>query len=142
MTSQFKRPESVLIVISTTDQQVLLMKRLHPLNFWQSVTGSLEQDETPEQTARRELFEETGLDNVVPEFSGIINIYPIHPAWRHRYHDDIGYNKEYVFTASLKEVCTIQNNPAEHSNIEWLDKQAAVAKCSSLTNTRAIEMLV
>ena len=142
MTSHFKRPESVLIIICTTDQKVLLMERLHPAEFWQSVTGSLEKDETAQQTAERELFEETGLKAVQVQNAGIQNIYPIHPAWRHRYDEKIQYNKENVFIVRLKSTCDIQFSPGEHSEYRWLDKQQALELCSSVTNTRAIEMLV
>lgn len=146
MTAQFKRPESVLIIICTTDQHVLLMQRLQPKQFWQSVTGSLEPGETPQQTAERELLEETGLAVAMPELevqdAGIQNIYPIHPAWRHRYHNDIQYNKENVFVVRLKSACDILLNTAEHCDYRWLDKQQALLLCSSVTNTRAIEILV
>lgn len=144
--TDFKLPQSVLIIIFTTDQQVLLMERLHPEKFWQSVTGSLEEGESPQQTAERELFEETGLKatdvNVNVEYAGIQNIYPIHPAWRHRYHEKNQYNKEYVFRVCLKALCDIQFNPNEHCGYRWLNKQQAIELCSSVTNTRAIKLLV
>lgn len=146
MTKPFKRPESVLIIICTKDQKVLLMERLHPEAFWQSVTGSLEEGENPQQTAERELFEETGLSvtgkNTVVTDAGIQNIYPIHPAWRHRYDEKIQYNKENVFIVRLKSICDIQINVKEHDEYRWLNKQQALELCSSVTNTRAIEMLV
>ena len=142
MKIDFKRPESVLIIICTVDQKVLLMERLHPAEFWQSVTGSLEKDETAQQTAERELFEETGLKAVQVQNAGIQNIYPIHPAWRHRYDEKIQYNKENVFIVRLKSTCDIQFSPDEHCEYRWLNKQQALELCSSVTNTRAIEILV
>ena len=146
MNTQFKRPESVLIIICTTDQQVLLMERLHPKKFWQSVTGSLEEGESAQQTAERELFEETGLKVGVAEINvedaGVQNIYPIHPAWRHRYPESVQYNKENVFIVRLNSTCDIYYSSGEHCESRWLDKQQAVELCSSVTNTRAIEMLV
>ena len=54
-----KRPESVLVVVYSADSQVLMLRRHEPPTFWQSVTGSLEWGEQPEQAARRELVEET-----------------------------------------------------------------------------------
>ena len=141
-TQAFKRPESVLIVIYTQTGQVLLMERLQPAQFWQSVTGSLEEDETPQITAERELFEETGIDDVDVVYTHIQNIYPIHPAWRHRYHPAIQFNKEYVFKVELPEQRDIQYNLDEHCAIRWLDKSLAVELCSSVSNTRAIELLV
>lgn len=146
MAKHFKRPESVLIIVCTVDQQVLLMERLHPAAFWQSVTGSLEADETPQQTAERELFEETGLfageTGVEIINAGIQNIYPIHPAWRHRYDEQTQYNKEVVFIVRLDSICDIKISPSEHREVRWLDKQQALALCSSVTNTRAIKLLV
>ena len=42
--TQFKRPVSVLVVIHTDDLKILLLERaLHP-GYWQSVTGSQEEE--------------------------------------------------------------------------------------------------
>jgi dATP pyrophosphohydrolase len=49
----FKRPESVLVVVHTDDGQVLQLLRREPTGFWQSVTGSLQEGETPLKAARR-----------------------------------------------------------------------------------------
>ena len=48
----FKRPESVMVVVHTVDE-VLLIKRADHDCFWQSVTGSIEHGEQPEKTAVR-----------------------------------------------------------------------------------------
>jgi len=59
----WKRPVSVLIVIYARDSgRVLMMQRRDDPDFWQSVTGSLEGDETPVAAAKREVCEETGID--------------------------------------------------------------------------------
>ncbi|MFZ4693334.1 MAG: NUDIX domain-containing protein, partial [Burkholderiaceae bacterium] len=58
----YKIPESVLVVIFSSDLQVLLLERADKLGFWQSVTGSKDSiDEPLRETAIREVFEETGL---------------------------------------------------------------------------------
>ena len=41
----YKTPVSVLVLIHTSDLQVLLLERVDKLGFWQSVTGSLEGEE-------------------------------------------------------------------------------------------------
>ncbi len=58
---QFRRPESVLIVIHTQGGEFLLLERRRPPGFWQSVTGSLEWGEAADVAARREVIEETGI---------------------------------------------------------------------------------
>ena len=57
----YKTPISALVVIYTKQLDILLLSRADKSNFWQSVTGSLEQDESPIQTAKREVLEETGI---------------------------------------------------------------------------------
>ena len=62
-TRHYKIPESVLVVIYTPALDVLLIRRVDSPEYWQSVTGSKDTpDETFEQTARREVLEETGID--------------------------------------------------------------------------------
>ena len=47
-----KRPVSVLVVIHTPDLQILLLERAAHPGYWQSVTGSQEDDDTLRDTAR------------------------------------------------------------------------------------------
>ena len=42
---KYKRPESVLVLIYSKTGHVLMLQRVFPEEFWQSVTGSLEWDE-------------------------------------------------------------------------------------------------
>ncbi|MFV8797329.1 NUDIX domain-containing protein, partial [Yersinia sp. LJYL362] len=59
----YKRPESILAVIYAKNSgRVLMLQRRDDPDFWQSVTGSLEGDETPLETAQREVKEEVGID--------------------------------------------------------------------------------
>ncbi len=51
----FKRPVSILVVIYAQDsKRVLMLQRRDDPDFWQSVTGSLEEGETASQAAMRE----------------------------------------------------------------------------------------
>lgn len=141
--SAFKRPESVLIVVHTGDGQVLQLLRHEPQGFWQSVTGSLVPGESPLRAALREVREETGLDaGAGLTDTGIINRYPIHPAWRHRYAADVRENTEYVFSLLLPEVAGIRLSPAEHIGYRWLPREAAAGFASSATDRAAILALV
>ena len=64
--ARFRRPESVLVVIYTVRFECLLLERVSPRGFWQSVTGTLHWRETPADAAAREVREETGLVCTVP----------------------------------------------------------------------------
>lgn len=143
MSTQYKRPESVLVVIHTPDRQVLLLERRQPQGFWQSVTGSLEWDEMPLQAALREVREETGLeiqDTLIDcRYS---NRFEILPAWRSRYAPDVGQNLEHVFVAEIPDTVDVQIDPAEHRQAQWLPAPLAALRATSYTNQAAIERLV
>jgi len=136
----YKRPESVLVVVYTLTDEVLVLRRLQPADFWQSVTGSLRWEEAdPLDAARRELREETGLgDGVTVIACAPTNRFSILPPWRHRYAPDATENVEHVFRVPLPERRPIALNPAEHGECEWLSRTAAAARVASWTNREAI----
>jgi len=140
---QYKTPISVLVLIHTPDMQVLLLERADKAGFWQSVTGSLEGDETPQQAAIREVFEETGLS--VTQYTltdwRLSHIYEIYPHWRHRYAPGTIHNTEHIFGLELAEKCAVKLAPKEHVRYEWLDWRAAAIKVFSWTNVEAIRAL-
>ncbi|MDP3612328.1 MAG: dihydroneopterin triphosphate diphosphatase, partial [Rubrivivax sp.] len=81
-TRPFKIPRSVLVVVHTTDQHVLLIERADKPGFWQSVTGSLDTEhEALADTARREVAEETGITTGQLHDWGLENVYEIYPVW-------------------------------------------------------------
>ena len=52
----YKRPVSILVVIYAQDtKRVLMLQRRDDPDFWQSVTGSVEEGETAPQAAMREV---------------------------------------------------------------------------------------
>lgn len=59
----YKRPVSVTVVIFAQDtKRVLMLQRRDDPDFWQSVTGSIEEGETALQAAVREVKEEVTID--------------------------------------------------------------------------------
>ena len=148
MTS-FKLPESVLVVIYTPALDVLLIKRADVAEFWQSVTGSKDHvDESFEQTARREVFEETALDcrdgtalHTQLHDWGLENIYGIYPSWRHRYAPGVLLNTEHLFGLEVPANTPVHLNPREHTQYQWLPYAQAADRCFSPSNAEACLML-
>ena len=141
MSTSYKRPESVLVIVYTSDSRVLMLERAEPRGFWQSVTGSLREGETALQAAIRETREETGLAGEIVA-TGINNRFPIIPPWQERYAPGVTHNHETVFALRLDEPQTVTLNPREHTAQVWLGREQAAARATSWTNREAILALV
>ncbi len=143
MSAEYKRPESVLVVIHTTDLQVLLLERAKHPGYWQSVTGSRESGESFVETALREVQEETGLILSAEDLLAWPgeNVYEIMPEWRHRYAPEVTHNREHVFSVCLPAICDIRMSPDEHRAWRWVPQDEAAAACFSESNREAILQL-
>lgn len=139
----YKAPVSVLVVIHTPNQQVLLIERMSHPGYWQSVTGSCENGETLRETASREVREETGLlinPDALHDWH-LCNRFEIFEEWRSRYAPGITHNLEHVFSLSVPKPVEVSLEPSEHRDQCWLPWQEAARKCFSWTNQDAILML-
>ncbi|KAF0206308.1 MAG: dATP [Gallionellaceae bacterium] len=144
----YKQPVSVLVVIYTAapstglraGPDVLLLERADHPGYWQSVTGSRDDEESLRETAIREVFEETGLDANVFALTDWQeqNVYEIYPKWRHRYAPGIMHNTEHVFGLHLAQQVAVQLAPREHLNYQWLPWNLAAEKVFSPSNRAAI----
>ncbi len=139
--AQFKRPESVLVVVHTPSLDCLLLERAEPRGFWQSVTGSLRPAETPAEAAARELHEETGLAPEGLRDAHVQRSFPILPAWRSRYSPDVDLNTEHLWYLEVPELCAVRLEAAEHVAYLWLPVDAAIEKVASWTNREALQRL-
>jgi len=109
-----KTPISALVLIHTSDLQVLIMERTDKAGFWQSVTGSVEGDETPYEAAIREVKEETGLNALAYDFQD----------WQ-----------------ALPSTMAVTLAPEEHTHYEWVDWRDAAQRVFSWTNVDALRRL-
>ena len=139
--THYRRPESVLVIIHTPELDCLLLERVRPAGFWQSVTGTLAWDETPAAAAWREVAEETGIEAHGLEDAGISQSFPILPEWRSRYAPDVERNTEHLWYLCVQTKPSVRLNAAEHSAFCWLPLDAAIAKVSSWTNRAGLERL-
>jgi dATP pyrophosphohydrolase len=139
----YKIPVSVLVVVHTSDLQVLLLERADRPGFWQSVTGSQDEGETLRQTAVRELHEETGLDAAQYDLRDWQkqNRYEIYLRWRSRYAPGVTHNTEHVFGLTVPAPLPVTLAPREHLRYEWLPWRAAADKVFSWSNAEAIRDL-
>lgn len=151
--TEFKIPESVLVVIHTIELEVLLIERADKPGFWQSVTGSKDRvDEPLRLTAQREVFEETGIRIAGVAQRGTLthddlldwklaNLYEIYPVWRHRYAPGVTQNTEHVFSLRVPRAIPIVLSAREHTAHCWLPYHQAADRCFSPSNAEAILQL-
>ena len=138
---QFRRPESVLIVIYTEGGEFLLLERRRPAGFWQSVTGSMEWGESADAAARREVIEETGITQGVLVNLQWTQVYEILPVFGKVYAAGVTLNLEHAFSLRLQDRVPITLSDAEHGQFRWLSATDAMETASSSTNRAVIAEL-
>ncbi len=139
----YKQPTSVLVIVHTPDLKVLLLERVDFQDAWQSITGSKEGDETLADTARREVFEETGIN--ANEFSlrdwQFSSDFEIYALWRHRYAPGVTTNTEHVFSLEIPAPIDVVLSEREHRRFRWLDWNIAAEMVFSPSNAEALRTL-
>ncbi len=146
MDKPYKIPESVLVVIHTPALDVLLIRRADTEDYWQSVTGAKDRpDESYEETAVREVAEETVIDARAAAHAlrdwGLENVYEIYPRWRHRYAPGVSHNTEHLFGLCVPAGTRITLSPREHTDYRWLPWREAAEACYSPSNAEACLLL-
>jgi len=132
----------VLVLVHDQNQHILTLQRQDDPGFWQSVTGSLEPEELPEQAAHREILEEINVDIVGLGFN-LVNLhhtlqYEIRPQWRHRYPPGVTLNTEHWFALQISSQTPI--TLTEHIAYQWLSQEQAITKMWSPSNRDVIRM--
>ena len=139
---RYKRPESVLVVVSNEHNEVLQLRRADIPDFWQSVTGALKWNEDAAAAAQRELLEETGLVANDLVATGIEQRFEIVMPWKTRYAPEVTHNTERVFWAQVRGRPDVRLNPHEHIESRWMTAMMAAKSASSWTDRTAIEQLL
>ena len=125
------------------DREYLLLRRvanpnLGLENFWQGVTGGLEEGEAPAQAAKRELFEETGLVPSALEKIEYAYSLPVDDKWKEMYPSGVDQIVEHVFIAYIDP----QTEPTlshEHDIWEWYKLDRALRKLKYPGNIKALK---
>ena len=138
----YRRPESVLVVIYTFYMDFLLLERTHPVNFWQSVTGTIHWNEDPRDAAIREVKEETGLSSESIIDAKLKNKFSILPEWKTRYDPKERFNTEHLWYLKIPQKVSIDLCYKEHRSYDWVKSEEALKMVQSWTNKEAIKRLL
>ncbi|MCG8710041.1 dihydroneopterin triphosphate diphosphatase [Brenneria sp. 4F2] len=141
----YKRPVSVLVVIYARDTgRVLMLQRRDDPDFWQSVTGSLEDGESTACAAQREVKEEVNID-ISAEGLSLFDCqrcieFELFAHLRRRYAPGVTRNREHWFCLALPGEREVEIS--EHLAYRWLDAPSAAQLTKSWSNRQAIDEFV
>ena len=138
---KYKNNQSVLVVIyAESTRRVLMLQRRDDPDFWQSVTGSLEADETPNETAIRELWEEVRL-KIEVKSTALLDCnesieFEIFPHFRYKYAPNVTHCREHWFLLAVEQELTPELT--EHLAFQWVSPTRAIQMTKSPNNAEAI----
>jgi dATP pyrophosphohydrolase len=127
----YKLPHSIQVVIYNprlNPRCYLLLRRVAPQGgFWQTVTGSLEMNESHLAAAVREVNEETGI--VCREIDlldlHLTNVFAIAPQWRSKFAPEVTHNEEVCYALTVEQ-SEIRLDQTEHEAYDWVDYDTAL----------------
>ena len=146
MTSlKYKNNQSVLVVIyAESTHHGLMLQRQDDPSFWQSVTGTLETNETPRETAIREVWEEVGLkieENSTALFDCKESIeFEIFPYFRYKYAPNVTHCREHWFLLAMEQ--EFEPILSEHLAYQWVSPEKAIQMTKSSNNAEAIRKYI
>ena len=138
---KYKNNQSVLVVIyAENTRRVLMLQRRDDVDFWQSVTGSLETGETPTETAIRELWEEVRL-KIEAKSTALFDCnesveFEIFPHFRYKYAPNVTHCREHWFLLAVAQEFTPELT--EHLAFQWVSPTRAIQMTKSPNNAEAI----
>ncbi|HEU4520967.1 MAG TPA: lipoyl(octanoyl) transferase LipB [Thermoanaerobaculia bacterium] len=130
----------VKIVIHDGDRVLLLHRRPERGDFWQPITGSMEHGESPIDTARREIREETGID-AEPSPLDLTQSFMIESQFLSAIHPAPIIASEVGFRATIDSNRPIVLDPAEHDEYGWFTFGEAYEKIRWTDDREALELL-
>jgi 8-oxo-dGTP pyrophosphatase MutT (NUDIX family) len=133
------RKVQVAVYMLNPDPHFLVLKTIpRSKSFWQNVTGAIEDGETPEQAAYRELEEETAIGkDMILDFRQLF-------SFKYRDRRDMEV-EETVFSANVKKDTSVditKNVYPEHETFRWCSAHEAKKLMKWETNSKAIEAVM
>jgi 8-oxo-dGTP pyrophosphatase MutT (NUDIX family) len=128
------------ILFRETDRRIeyLLLKTTPEReDFWQPVTGGLEEGETKVEALKREIWEETGIKNVARIIENV-DYFEYPDA---HFIKGFDFIKEYVFGVEVDPNIRIDIDGREHSQFKWCSFQEALELLKWDENKKALSRL-
>ena len=130
----------VKVMIHDGGRVLLLHRKPERGNFWQPITGSIEDGETPMQTAEREIVEETG-NRAEPEELGLQQSFMIESQYLEARHPAPIIASEIGYAARLDGGVAIHMDNDEHDDFGWFSFAEAYEKIRWTDDREALERL-
>ena len=130
----------VKIVVHDNDRVLLLHRRPARGNFWQPITGSIEDGESPIETARRELIEETGHASE-PQELDLTQSFMIESQFLEATHPTPIIASEIAYAASLDSRLPLRLDTVEHDACGWFTFPEAYERIRWTDDREALDKL-
>ena len=130
----------VKVMIHDDHHVLLLHRKPERGNFWQPITGSIEDGETPIETARREIVEETGNPGG-PETLDLEQSFMIESQYLAARHPGPMIASEVGFVAEMASSAVIRMDADEHDDYGWFSFADAYGKIRWSDDREALEKL-
>jgi lipoyl(octanoyl) transferase len=130
----------VKVLVHDRDRVLLLHRRPERGNFWQPITGSIEEGESPAETAARELHEETGHEGQ-PFDMELTQSFLIESNYLESRYPAPIIASEVCFGARLDSRLSIRVDPLEHDACSWFTFPEAYERIRWADDREALERL-
>ena len=129
----------VKVVVNDGERVLMLHRRPERGNFWQPITGTIEEGESPLEAARRELREETGHEAAEPRDLGLVQSFMIESQYLAARHAAPIVASEVAFEARLDSRRPIVLDALEHDSFAWMTVEEALAATRWTDDREALE---
>lgn len=140
MTPRNETIKLVKVVVHDRDRVLLLHRRRERGDFWQPITGSMEDGESPIETARREIVEETG-HTADPVSLGVTQSFMIESQFLAARYPLPIIASEVNFAAAFDSQVPIRLDAEEHDEYGWFTFGEAYDKIQWTDDREALEIV-
>jgi lipoyl(octanoyl) transferase len=130
----------IKVLVRDGTRVLLLHRRPERGNFWQPITGSIEDGELPFDAAQRELHEETG-NGALPVAMNLTQSFMIESQFLAARYPVPIIASEVAYTARLDSLLPIRMDPEEHDEWGWFTFAEAYERIKWSDDREALEQL-